>query len=68
MREVIVRFENQNVDPAYVVGEPVADIVRCKDCIHMNAFSDCTNPYAIYYKQVADDDFCSRGERKGGTE
>ena len=41
-----------------------APIVRCKDCRYKNAFSDCTNTYGIWDKQVADDDFCSRAESK----
>lgn len=67
MREVIVRFENQNGDPAYVVGEPVADIVRCKECFFYD--KDGYNDEWGWCRQNdsdwRDNDFCSWG-KKGG--
>ena len=48
----------------------VADIVRCKDCRHRYEEGDCTHYYwcRINDRPIDDTDFCSWGERKGGTE
>ena len=72
-KEWAKRVKEENGEDVIVIpcDAELADrptIVRCKDCKYKNAFSDCTNTYGIWDKQVADDDFCSRGERKGGAD
>ena len=42
----------------------VADIVRCKDCIEIDKHGFCP----IVEDYPGKDNFCSWGERKGGTE
>ena len=63
MRELIVRYD-ESVDKAHIVGETVGEIVRCKDCIHKDA-DTCPERDNLWF---TDDEFCSWGERKGGTE
>ena len=39
----------------------VADLVRCKDCVHANnAWYECD----LLHHWISGDDYCSRGERK----
>ena len=66
MKEIIVRFENQNGDPAYIVGEPVGEIVQCKECKHFDPDGAWTEGWGWCNKNDSDwrvDDFCSWGKR-----
>ena len=53
-----------------IYGEPLQEIVRCKDCKYM--ILDETNKYQIWCSldnsPWYEDDFCSRAKRKGGAE
>lgn len=49
------------------------EVVRCQDCKHRHDGKDCTHPLLLSYswgalRNVKDDDFCSYGERKGGSD
>ena len=52
--------------------KPVVDmveVVRCKDCKHLNKEEmRCFEVEGLGYRNVADDDFCSRGKRKDEVE
>lgn len=40
-------------------------LIRCKDCKHLNKEEmRCFEVEGLGYRNVVDDDFCSRGERK----
>lgn len=42
-------------------------LVRCKDCKYLNKEEmRCFEVKGLGYRNVSDDDFCSRGERKDG--
>lgn len=46
-------------------GVDVPDIVRCKDCKYLNKEEmRCFEVEGLGYRNVEDDDFCSRGKRK----
>ena len=45
------------------------DIVRCKDCKHLNKEEmRCFEVEGLGYRNVTDDDFCSMGEQKDEVE
>lgn len=47
----------------------VVEVVRCKDCIHRQPVKDCMFGECMYAaSMVADDDYCSNGERKGAED
>lgn len=41
----------------------IVEVVRCKDCVHLNAEYRCVNWRGLYDYTKADD-FCSYGERR----
>lgn len=56
MREIIIQLTDE--------GEliPLADLVRCKDCIHWR--HGCRDyGYGIMNSETSEDDWCSYGER-----
>jgi hypothetical protein len=50
----------------------VVEVVRCKDCVNYCGFEHCKNGICdvdvVSKRAVYPDDFCSYGERKGGSE
>lgn len=45
------------------------ELVRCKDCKHRQPVENCMFGECMYAaSMVADDDYCSNGERKDGEE
>lgn len=49
----------------FTYGVDAVEVVRCKDCKHLNKEEmRCFEVEGLGYRNVADDDFCSRGERK----
>ena len=56
--------------PFYVEYRKTVDwepLVRCKDCVHRHQ-ATCPFLIANAYKASSDDDFCSRGERRGNED
>lgn len=63
------RYHNEHcevVKTTPLISVPTAEpVVRCKDCKHLNKEEmRCFEVEGLGYRNVADDDFCSRGERK----
>lgn len=67
-KEVIIKriYGDKNQEVGY---EEVAELVRCKDCIHRQKVLNCSYGECMYSaSMVTDNDFCSNGERKTGQE
>lgn len=64
MSEIIVKLTSDHIKVKG--GEYVQDVVRCKECKHCVS-GQCWKSDGLdkLDGNVADDDFCSRGEREG---
>lgn len=50
---------------------PTIDLVRCRECKHYDedgwGYGNCQRP-SVDYLRMADEDFCSKGERREVTD
>ena len=60
MMEIIIKCSDDCRGNKKINGEPIEEIVRCKDCEWIDA--ECC-PISEFKD---DDDYCSWGKRKGG--
>lgn len=56
--EVIIKCSEECRGGKNIYGEPITEVVRCKDCRHYG-MGNCY----MYGGQMNEDDFCSYGER-----
>lgn len=63
-REVIIKCSDECRGGKDIYGEPITEVVRCKDC--RLAQDDTTHLYCSYFghKVYEDDFFCAYGERR----
>ena len=59
MREIIARFDDEN-ETAFVYGEEVGELIRCKDCIYFTE-------YCRIVDGVTSNHVCSRKREIDGT-
>lgn len=64
MREIIARFDEEDKS-AFVYGQEIGEIIRCKDCKYYKKKYGVCNAYITFNPGKKDDDFCSMAERKG---
>ena len=69
--EIIIKCSDENRGSKNIYGEPIQELVRCKDCIAYIPFKGekggvCTMHRE--YEHTFPDDYCSRGERKENAE
>ena len=71
MIEVIIKCSDDVRGSKNIYGEPLQEIVRCKDCeyrdktkVNKKGFEVCV----ASGMDITDNDFCSLAKMKGGTE
>ena len=71
MKKMVAMYQDEIVPGMREQLEKRVEVVRCKDCKHLKYGYQCYNPLGMNlnndgdaYVIVAEDDFCSCGERR----